>query len=585
VHNDIKALEKRIADLQSRISYYELAEQRTRHVQHKLDSQVEMLTHIHEYTQRALHEHDMHMLSEIIAEGVVGVFQVECGAVFTIDPLGDRYILDGSCNLDTPGLELSLCETWLKQYEIVSFKKHKVYVESPVPEDSPWASLGFVHAVFVPVINIERKCEAIILGGVTAQNKAFYDFDATEIASSFMVYCQQMNGIYNNLISLEKANRAAKEKTIFLTNLSHEMRTPLNAIIGMLHMYMKNRGTHEVEKEIQQIEVSSKFLVNLINEILDISKIEEGVFVLDREGFDLKSVVEDVYGSLAQTANAKKQVVTLDFGNLRNFALIGDATRLSQVLINLVSNAIKFTPQNGKIEIVCRELVKGDDRILIKFAVKDDGIGIAPGALTDIFVPFKQAENNITKKYGGTGLGLAISQRIVNLMGNEIRVESELGVGSSFEFSVWFEIDKDVWVDDETEGKSEAAGLAGKRLLVVDDVDINREIVCFMLGHMGIATEQAENGQEAVEMVKASPEGYYDMVLMDVQMPVMDGYTATKEIKAMDRQDVVELPIIAMTANAFREDVEQALKSGMKAHIKKPIEEKVLYETLSKMRQ
>jgi len=583
VQNDINALEKRIADLQTRISRYELAEQRTRRVQHMLDSQIEMFNKIHEFTQRAFHEVDVDKLNEIIAEGVVDVFQMESGAVFTINPLGDKYTLSGSCGLDSQVSEISLNETWAKQHEILMSKKHKVFAESPVLNDSPWANLGFAHAIFVPIININRKCEGIIIGGITAKNKAFYDFDPVEMLSSFMVYCQQMNGIYNNLVSLEKAKKAAKEKTMFLANLSHEMRTPLNAIIGMLHIYMTNRDRREVEKEIQQIEVSAKHLVNLINEILDISKIEESMFVLSKERFDLKKAVDDVCASLVQAANAKKQAFVLDYTNLRTFTLVGDSTKLMQVLINLVSNAIKFTHENGRIDVKLSELSNDMNKVLIKFTVKDNGIGIAPDALADIFVPFRQAENSITKKYGGTGLGLAISQRIINLMGDDIHVESEPGMGSVFEFTLWFDVDRKVIVADKIVNGTETAAFAGKRILVVDDVDINREVVCFMLEQMGVVTEQAQNGQEAVEMIEAAAQGYYDMILMDVQMPIMDGYAATKVIKAMDREGVKNVPIVAMTANAFREDVENAIRVGMEAHIKKPIEERTLYETLRKV--
>ena len=583
MQNDINALEKRIADLQTRISRYELAEQRTRRVQHMLDSQIEMFNKIHEFTQRAFHEVDVDKLNEIIAEGVVDVFQMESGAVFTINPLGDKYTLSGSCGLDSQVSEISLNETWAKQHEILMSKKHKVFAESPVLNDSPWANLGFAHAIFVPIININRKCEGIIIGGITAKNKAFYDFDPVEMLSSFMVYCQQMNGIYNNLVSLEKAKKAAKEKTMFLANLSHEMRTPLNAIIGMLHIYMTNRDRREVEKEIQQIEVSAKHLVNLINEILDISKIEESMFVLSKERFDLKKAVDDVCASLVQAANAKKQAFVLDYTNLRTFTLVGDSTKLMQVLINLVSNAIKFTHENGRIDVKLSELSNDMNKVLIKFTVKDNGIGIAPDALADIFVPFRQAENSITKKYGGTGLGLAISQRIINLMGDDIHVESEPGMGSVFEFTLWFDVDRKVIVADKIVNGTETAAFAGKRILVVDDVDINREVVCFMLEQMGVVTEQAQNGQEAVEMIEAAAQGYYDMILMDVQMPIMDGYAATKVIKAMDREGVKNVPIVAMTANAFREDVENAIRVGMEAHIKKPIEERTLYETLRKV--
>jgi CheY-like chemotaxis protein len=383
------------------------------------------------------------------------------------------------------------------------------------------------------------------------------------------------------LLSLDKANEAGKEKTIFLANLSHEMRTPLNAIIGMLQIYMRSRDKNEVEKEIRQIETSSKHLVSLINDILDISKIEEGMFVLEKDPFNLKTVADNVYDSLWQTAQNKKQALTIDYGSLKSFGYVGDSLRLLQVLINLVSNAIKFTPENGKIDILIIEMSRDSDKVLVKFIVDDNGVGITPDFLSNIFVAFKQAESSISKKYGGTGLGLAISQRIVEMMGGEIHVESELGKGTSFYFSIWLEVDKNALADEVTEELVETPDFSGRRLLVVDDIDINREIVCLMLEETGIISEQAENGQKAVDMIEASVEGYYDLLLMDVQMPVMDGYTATKLIRAMDREDAKKIPIFAMTANAFREDVEKALKTGMDGHIRKPIEANVLFEALN----
>lgn len=577
--NEQEAL-KKIADLQSRISHYELAEQRTRRVQHQLDTQVEMFTRIHEYTQQAFHVLNLDALNEIIAEGVVDIFQLEHGAVFSLNPVADMLTLSRGCNMAMPELSVAVPIPWAKRNGILAIEKHKTFFESPVPDDSPWAALGFVHAVFTPIINNDRKCEAIILGGISKQGEAFYDFNPAEILSSFIVYCQQMNGIYNNLLSLEKANEAGKEKTIFLANLSHEMRTPLNAIIGSLQIYVRTRGKREIEKEIRQIEISSKHLVNLINSILDISKIEEGMFVLDKEQFDLKTVMDNVYESLLHLAEKKMQTLTLDYNSLKSFNFIGDSTRLFQVLVNLVSNAIKFTSEYGKIEIFIKEMSRDSDKVLMEFSVIDNGIGIPPEFLANIFSPFSQAKSSIATKYGGTGLGLTISQRIVELMGGKIYIESELNKGACFYFSVWFELDKNAMVNGDTEPLHEIPDFSGKRLLVVDDVEINREIVCFMLAQTGVITEQAENGQDAVGMVEASEEGYYDLILMDIQMPVMDGYTATKQIKAMPRADVKDMSIVAITANAFREDVEQALETGMAGHIRKPIEESNLFETL-----
>jgi len=579
--NEREIFEKKIFDLQARISHYELAEQKMRSIQHKLDTQIDTFTKIHVYTQQAFHVSDPGMLNNIIAEGIVDVFQLEIGAVFMLSLIEDSLSLIGSCNIDMPGVVIPFSKAWIQRQGLLDSEKHKILLESPTPEDSPWTELKLAHAVYVPIINNDRKCEAIILGGISISGEKFYDFHPKEMFSSFMVYCQQMNGIYNSFSALAKANEAGRAKTTFLANISHEIRTPLNAIIGMVQISKRNNKAGEFNKEIRQIEISSRHLLSLINDILDISKIEEGKLNLANEPFDLKAIMDNLFESLKQTAENKRQNLAVNCGELNSYGLVGDSMRLSQVLINLLSNAIKFTPEKGRIDINIEEVERDSEKILLKFSVVDTGIGISTESFFKIFSPFEQADSSISRKFGGTGLGLAISQRIVELMGGKLQVKSQIGKGTNFYFSAWFQIDKGVAAQENIGQSSEVPNFSGKIVLVVDDIEINREIIFSMLNHTGIFIESAQNGEEALNLVKNSAEGYYDLILMDVQMPVMDGYTSTKLIRSLFRADVKNIIILALTANAFKEDVEQAFNAGMDGHVSKPVEENVLLSTIA----
>ena len=248
---------------------------------------------------------------------------------------------------------------------------------------------------------------------------------------------------------------------------------------------------------------------------------------------------------------------------------MGDSLRLRQVLINLLGNAVKFTPECGHIRFAVKATAHEGDKSLFAFSVADSGIGIDAKNLSMLFMPFEQGSGEITQKYGGTGLGLPISQNIVRLFGGEITVESQKNQGSVFSFSIWMQqIEQTV---DRADTSSHNTSIAGKRILLVDDVEINRLIVTELLSESGLVIDEAENGQIALQMFEQSPHGYYDLILMDVQMPVMDGYTATQSIRVLPRPDST-LPIVALTANAFKEDEEKAAQCGMNAHLGKPIE-------------
>jgi CheY-like chemotaxis protein len=260
-------------------------------------------------------------------------------------------------------------------------------------------------------------------------------------------------------------------------------------------------------------------------------------------------------------------------------AVVSDSLRLRQVLINLLGNAVKFTPEVGKVIFKMEQLEEKDNQLLVEFSVQDTGIGISEEAVKTIFQPFEQGGTNITRQFGGTGLGLTISRRIIELMGGEIVVESKVSEGSRFSFALWLEKSSDA-LTAELSMEDATDRFTGRRALLVDDVEINRMILMTLLESTGLEIDEAVNGQEAIDMVAKSTPNYYDLVFMDIQMPVMGGYEASVEIRKLDRPDAHSLPIVALTANAFKEDIDKAIAGGMNSHIAKPVEMDKVVEVL-----
>ncbi len=382
-----------------------------------------------------------------------------------------------------------------------------------------------------------------------------------------------------------EANEASKSKSEFLARMSHEIRTPMNAIIGMTNITKRKLLDTSCCKEdflpnLSQIESSSMHLLGLLNDILDISKIEAGKIELSEESFDITKLVNDVAAIIMPRCEGKNITFTLDIVGFEHKQYISDVLRLRQILINLLGNAVKFTPELGGIVFHIEKTDHKDDKALVLFSVIDTGIGIAPDKLKSLFVPFEQGGGHITRAYGGTGLGLSISRSIANLLGSEIEVISEENEGSEFFFSLWLKEDKSIEImqDDNKLGSI----VPGKRVLLVDDVDINRIIASELLMPFELLVDEAADGTEAVEMFAKAEEGYYDLVLMDIQMPKMNGYEAAKAIRALERNDAKKTPIVAMTANAFKEDIDMAFASGMNGHIAKPIDLEKFTEVLAK---
>jgi PAS domain S-box-containing protein len=378
----------------------------------------------------------------------------------------------------------------------------------------------------------------------------------------------------------EKALSASRAKSTFLANMSHEIRTPMNAIIGMTAIGKSAADAGRKDYCFTKIEGASAHLLGVINDVLDMSKIEANKFELSPEEFNFEKMIQSVVNVVNFRLDEKQQKFTVYVDNAIPKILIADDQRLAQIITNLLGNAVKFTPEHGSIRLDARFFGEQDNLCTIEIAVSDTGIGISPEQQEHLFNSFQQAESSTARRFGGTGLGLAISKSIVEMMGGAIRVQSEPGKGSIFTFTI--QAKKVARSNDVTdnplgtehtaeEEKSGLVGLfAGRCILLAEDVEINREIVLALLEITQVEIDCAENGLEAVRKFNEKPDKY-DMIFMDVQMPEMDGYEATRRIRAMDMPKAKNIPIIAMTANVFREDIEKCLAVGMNSHVGKPL--------------
>ena len=423
-----------------------------------------------------------------------------------------------------------------------------------------------------------------------AEQKAEYEKRNNEIQTQAMKEMEESNKKLKKAKditteALQTAENANKAKTDFLSNMSHDIRTPMNAIIGMTSLIRHDAGNKaKVIEYADKIDISSQHLLGIINDVLDMSKIEAGKTVFKYTDFSILDFITELNTIFHSQIDEKNQTFTIIKENIRHEWVNGDQVHLMQIFSNLVSNAVKYTQEGGKIQFLVEECETNSSVYAkYRFLVSDNGMGMSADFKDTIFDAFTRAESSMTNKIQGTGLGMAITKNLVEAMGGTIDVESELGQGSCFEVLIDLRIAEDRFVSSaEQAEKDEPAGnvLKGMRFLCAEDNELNAEILMELLKIEGAECTICENGKRVLEAFEQSAPGDYDMILMDVQMPVMNGYEATKAIRRSSHELAKTIPIIAMTANAFSEDIQHSLAAGMNAHVSKPIEMKVLEKTI-----
>lgn len=393
-----------------------------------------------------------------------------------------------------------------------------------------------------------------------------------------------------------EADAASKAKSAFLSSMSHDIRTPMNAIIGMTALARKHIGDQAyVDECLQKVQLSSDYLLDIINNVLDMSRIESGRIPITKETVMLPALIDNVVSLMTSSVEAKRQTLTVDISGIKQTAVVGDSIRIMQVFINILSNAVKFTPERGRIALQAWQTPADDTQFgNYTFTFTDTGIGIPPEFIDKVFDTFSRADGLVTSETEGTGLGMAIAKKLVELMDGDISCESVLGQGTAFTVTMrmQYAIQTEGLSHITTPGRMHVnqtgytvADLTGKRILLVEDNLMNREIACRIISETGAEVVEVCNGKEGVEAFAERPSGYFDLIFMDIQMPVMNGYEATAAIRSMEREDACTIPIYAMTANTFDEDVRQVKAAGMNGHIGKPYTPSALYHVLATVLQ
>lgn len=482
------------------------------------------------------------------------------------DELGKNYLKEQ----DTLGAAVAnkLFYEGTRQFELVFHgQKYMVFAET-IGED--WLSVSVINTRYFyrPLVIILSLLVLFILLEAIIFVIVLYNQSAKNLA----------------VASAEEAQSANRAKTLFLSRMSHEIRTPINAIIGLDSLALHDESIPQhTRDELKKIGASARHLLSIVNDILDMSRIESGRVVLKEEVFSLGDFLTQIQIIVDGQCQEKGLRFLCNRVEPLDACYYGDALKLKQVIINILGNSVKFTDAPGEITFTIEQTDTTEDRSTLRFTMSDTGIGMDQEFLPKLFEAFSQEDMNNTTRYGGSGLGMAISKSFVSLMGGDIQVESEKGKGTTFTVSVPLGRVQEAEKQEETAEVSPAEeySLAGLHFLIVEDQEMNAEILTDLLDIEDASSEWAENGQRAVEIFSQSKKGQFDAVLMDMRMPVMDGLTATQEIRKLSHPDAATIPIIALTANAFEEDVNRCLKAGMNAHLAKPVDIDLLKETLS----
>ena len=406
----------------------------------------------------------------------------------------------------------------------------------------------------------------------------------------FIIFCfirritahiQETQQMEARLMAAEASSRA---KTTFLSSVSHEMRTPMNLIIGLNSIALQDETlSPQTRDRLEKLGASASHLLDLINDVLDMNYMESGQIELKHEAFPLRETLAFVELMIRSQCDEKGLDYTHEVGEGVCEYCVGDAQRVRQVLLCILENAVKFTPAPGSVAFTAEAVDAPQGRCALRFTIRDTGIGMDQAFLPRLFDSFAQEDASTTNRYGGSGLHLAITKRLVDMMGGAISVTSQKGAGSCFVVDLTLDAAPAIAGEAAKIAKTGGAGLRGRRVLIVEDIDLNADILADILEMEDILSERAENGRIAVDLFSQNPPGHFAAILMDLRMPVMDGWDATRAIRALERPDAKTIPIIALTANASEEDMRKSLDSGMNAHLSKPTDTDLLFETLNKL--
>ena len=440
------------------------------------------------------------------------------------------------------------------------------------PKDSRSAALDVVPG---HPLHFERERVHKITGETRLFTDSFYAGELDGGRKALLVVSDRTEAVRAQQAleeAVQAANVANRAKSEFLSDMSHDIRTPMNAIIGLINLLEKNADDKErFHRHLRDLKLSSEHLLELINNVLDMSRIESGKTELDLEEFNIRTLLEEV-NSVYRTQAALKGLVVEEEIAVPDKRYEGDSVRVKKVLLNLLSNAVKYTPEGGRVHLSSRSIgIAANGYETLEFKIEDNGYGMSKEFVDIIFQPFSREKNTTISGISGTGLGMAIVKNLVELMNGNVYVESELGKGSTFTVQIPFKPVSEVEEKQQKEKNVGNVNLDGLRILVVEDYELNAEILMELLSMEGVQCDYAENGKIALERFEASEENTYDMILMDVKMPVMDGYEAARAIREGTHPRAKTIPIVALTANAFKEDIQRALDAGMNEHIAKPV--------------
>lgn len=533
------------------------------------------------------------LFTESDIENIKTLKEAEHDRVRLINSLSDMYYAVFELNLESEQcVKVKIKDEYDSDFDIINnfFEYADCFIKENVPEDEQKDLLelldkkNFIKALIEHegVLEIEYQCN---YNGKKIWSRVGYILSEIKDDKPYMVTVTMRNvsdiktkqEAHNQALkdAYEMARNANNAKTDFLSSMSHDIRTPMNAIMGMTVIAKNNKDNAEkLDDCLDKIASSSNHLLDLINDVLDMSKIESGKVTLNEEPLDLDDIIDDVLNIILPAARDKHIAVELKKEMPHAFVL-GDVLRINQVFLNILSNAVKFTPENGKIDILIKEIEpEYKNYYSYEFRFTDNGIGMSDEFISKIFTPFARSEESVIKNVEGTGLGMSIVKNIVDMMNGEIYVKSKLNIGS--EFTVVLHLKPQSDMKSKTVKKDSVDNknydFKGKKILIVEDNKLNMDIAFEIIGYTGASIEKAENGKEAYEKYIMKKENYYDLIIMDIRMPIMNGYEATEKIRNAGRPDSKTVPIIAMTADAFSDDIRKAKEAGMNAHITKPFD-------------